>query len=130
VRGSGAATWLPSTARKAQSIAPAACAASRLSRCGRSNTPARFHSRKRRSAVADEHNPVALSAAHWQPVRITNQIASMARRAGTGGRPPLGCGGAGGSKGSIAAHRRSGRRQVSIGRALLPRPNAPAADRL
>jgi hypothetical protein len=32
----------------------------------------------------------ALSVRHGQPVRMTNQIASIARRAGTGGRPPRG----------------------------------------
>lgn len=119
MRDSGAFTWHPSTAKKAQSIAPEECAASKLARCSCSNTPARFHSRKRRSAVADEHSVVALSARQGQPVRITNQIASIARRAGTGGRPPLGRDGCAGSNGSIAAHSRSGKRHASIARALL-----------
>jgi hypothetical protein len=59
------------------------------------------------SAVADEHSPVAFSARHWQPVRITNQTASMQRRTGTGGRRPWAAGGGGGTSGSIAAHSRS-----------------------
>ena len=115
MRDSGAFTWQPSTARKPQSIAPAACAPSRLMRCRRSNTPARFHSRKRRSAAVDEHKVVALSARYEQPVRMPNRIASMARRAGTGGRPPRGRSGGVGSKGSNAAHSRSGKRQASMG---------------
>ncbi len=119
VRDNGAFTWHPSTARNPRSIAPAACAASKPSRCNRSNTPALFHSRKRRSAVAEEQSFVALSARHGQPVRITNQIASVARRAGTGGRPPRGRAGGAGTSGSIAAQSRSGKRQASIGPALL-----------
>lgn len=114
VRESGAFTWQPSTARNDQSTVPAACAISRQRSCNRSNAPACFHSRKRRSAVAEEQRLVALSARQGQPVRITNQIASMARRAGTGGRPPLGCGGGVGSNGSITAHSPSGSRHVSI----------------
>jgi hypothetical protein len=119
VRDSGAFTWHPSTARNVQSIAPAACAASKLARCSRSNTPARLHSRKRRSAVADEHSPVAFSARQGQPARMTNQIASIARRAGTGGRPPRGRNGCAGSNGSSTAHNRSGKRHASIVQVLL-----------
>ena len=49
------------------------------------------------------------------PVRTTDRIASIARRAGTGGRPPLGRPRMAGSSGSIAAHGRSGKRHASIG---------------
>jgi hypothetical protein len=58
--------------------------------------------------------PVALSAFHWQPVRRTKKIASIAARSGTRGLwQPNGCGGRGGSKGSILAHSSSGSRQPS-----------------
>jgi len=58
--------------------------------------------------------PVALSAFHWQPVRRTKKIASIAARSGTRGLwQPSGCGGRGGSKGSILAHSSSGSRQPS-----------------
>ncbi|CAA9282905.1 MAG: hypothetical protein AVDCRST_MAG04-3867, partial [uncultured Acetobacteraceae bacterium] len=56
----------------------------------------------RRSAVADEHSLVALSARQGQPVRMANQTASIARRAGIGGRPPRGRSGGTGSSGCIA----------------------------
>ena len=122
VPDSGAFTWHPSTARNPQSIAPEACAWSRLAACSRSNTPACFQARKRRSAVADEHRVVAFSARQGQPVRITNQIASIARRAGNGGRPPLARVGCAGSNGSSIAHSRSGKRHVSIKPSPAPNP--------
>lgn len=49
--------------------------------------------------------PVALSAFHWQPVRRTKKIASIAARSGTRGLwPPKGCFGRSGSSGAIFAH--------------------------
>ena len=58
--------------------------------------------------------PVAFSAFHWQPVRSTKKIATMALRSGTRGLwQPKGCRGRSGSKGSISAHSASGRRQPS-----------------
>ena len=44
------------------------------------NTPACVHSLNRRWAVELEQIPVALNAFHWQPVRATNRIASIASR--------------------------------------------------
>ncbi len=58
--------------------------------------------------------PVAFSTFHWQPVRSTKKIASMALRSGTRGLwQPKGCFGRAGSRGSILAHSASGRRQPS-----------------
>ena len=65
---------------------------------------------------------VSLSAFHWQPVRSTKKIASIAARsranpadfAGTRGLwHPKGCFGRGGNKASIFAHNSSGKRQPS-----------------
>jgi hypothetical protein len=50
------------------------------------NTPAAVHSWNRRCAELEEQIPVALSAFHWQPVRSTKKMASMAARSGTRGR--------------------------------------------
>ncbi len=69
---------------------PAVSAISRHLWYNNSNTPASFHSRKRCSAMAEEQRLVLLSPRQGQPVRITNQIASMARRWATNGRPPRG----------------------------------------
>ena len=58
--------------------------------------------------------PVTFSAFHWQPVRSTRKIASIAARSGTRGLwQPSGCLGRGGSSGSILAHSSSGSRQPS-----------------
>ncbi len=58
--------------------------------------------------------PVSLRAFHWQPVRSTKKIASIAARSGTRGLwQPSGCFGRGGSIGSILAQSASGRRQPS-----------------
>ena len=65
--------------------------------------------------------PVALSAFHWQPVRRTKKIASIAARSGTRGLwQPSGCGGRGGRSGSILAHSSSGSRQPSSRTPALP----------
>ena len=57
---------------------------------------------------------VSFSAFHWQPVRSTKKIASIAARSGTRGLwQPSGCFGRAGSNGSISAHSASGRRQPS-----------------
>jgi hypothetical protein len=58
--------------------------------------------------------PVTFSAFHWQPVRSTKKIASIAARSGTRGLwQPSGCLGRGGSSGSILAQSSSGSRQPS-----------------
>jgi hypothetical protein len=75
--------------------------------------------------------PVALSAFHWQPVRNTKKMASIAFRSGTRGLwQPKGCLGRGGSKGSILAQSSSGSRQPSsrtLTRPLIHLPPAPEA---
>ena len=58
--------------------------------------------------------PVSLRAFHWHPVRSTKKMASIAARSGTRGLwQPSGCGGRGGSSGSILAQSVSGSRQPS-----------------
>ncbi len=58
--------------------------------------------------------PVARKAFHWQPVRSTKKIASIAARSGTRGLwQPKGCFGRGGNSGSMLAHASSGSRQPS-----------------
>jgi hypothetical protein len=68
----------------------------------------------RRCAEEDEQIPVARRAFHWQPVRSTKKMASIAARSGTRGLwQPSGCWGRAGSKGSILDHSSSGKRQPS-----------------
>ena len=56
--------------------------------------------------------PVSFSAFHWQPVRRTKKMASIAARSGTRGRwQPKGCGFLGGRSGSIRSHISSGMRK-------------------
>lgn len=58
--------------------------------------------------------PVAVRAFHWQPVRNTKKIASIAARSGTRGLwQPSGWRGRGGNSGSIRSQRSSGMRQPS-----------------
>jgi hypothetical protein len=78
--------------------------------------------------VAEEQSVAAFKARQGQPVRMTNQIASIARRPGTGGRPPLGRSRSAGISGSSTAHSRSGKRHPSIAQAL-PRPIATRTRR-
>jgi hypothetical protein len=60
------------------------------------------------------HKVVWFNAFHWQPVRSTKKMASIAARSGTRGLwQPSGCFGRGGSNGSISAHNASGSRQPS-----------------
>jgi len=57
---------------------------------------------------------VSRSAFHWQPVRSTKKMASIAARSGTRGLwQPSGCGGRGGNSRSISAQSASGSRQPS-----------------
>jgi hypothetical protein len=67
---------------------------------------------KRRWADDFEQIPVALSAPHWQPVRRTKKIPSIAARSGTRGLwQPSGWLGRGGSNRTIRSHKASGIRQ-------------------
>ena len=72
--------------------------------------------------------PVALSAFHWQPVRRTKGIASIAERSGTRGLwQPRGWSGRGGSSRTIVAHSSSDSRQPSSRIAALAIPTSPTA---
>ena len=74
-------------------------------------TPAAVHSWNRRWAEELEQIPVAFRAFHWQPVRSTKKMASMALRSATLGLwQPSGWGGRGGRSGSIRSQRASGMR--------------------
>src|SRR3954469_21246246 len=77
-------------------------------------TPAAVHSWKRRWAEELEQMPVAFRAFHWQPVRRTKKMASIARRSSTLGLwPPHRCGGRGGRSALIRSQRASGIRHRS-----------------
>ena len=104
----------PSIESQLQSI-PSTLSYAKRPRCQNSqNTPASVHSMNRRCADELLQMPVALSAFHWQPVRSTKKIASIAARSGTRGLwQPSGCFRRGGSKGSSCFHNRSGIRQPS-----------------
>ena len=79
-----------------------------------------IHSTKRRWAEDEEQIPVAFRAFHWQPVRSTKKMASIAFRSGIRGLwQPNGCFGRSGSRGSILAQSSSGNRQPSSRIALL-----------
>jgi hypothetical protein len=79
-----------------------------------SKTPAWAHSWKRRWAELLEQIPVADSAPHWQPVRKTKKMASIALRSATRGLwQPRGWGLWGGNNGPRRCHRASGMRQPS-----------------
>jgi hypothetical protein len=70
--------------------------------------------------------PVAFRAFHWQPVRSTKTIASIARRLSTRGLwQPSGCGLPGGNNGSIRAHSASEMRQRSAVFVITSPPAAP-----
>jgi hypothetical protein len=73
------------------------------------NTPAATHTWNQWWAAVLEHRPVAFRAFHWQPVRSTKKMASMAFRGAVGGLwQPRGWGLPGGSNGSILFHSSSG----------------------
>src|SRR5215204_2332494 len=56
--------------------------------------------------------PVSFSAFHWQPVRSTKKMASIAVRSSTRGRwHPRGCSLRSGSNGTMRSHNSSGIRQ-------------------
>lgn len=77
-------------------------------------TPALTHSWKRRWAELLEQMPVAFRAFHWQPVRRTKKMASMAWRSSTRGLwQPSGWSGRGGSSSAMRIQSGSGSRQPS-----------------
>ena len=67
--------------------------------------PASCQSRKRRQQVMPLPHPISCgSNSQGMPVRKTKRIPVRTARAGTGGRPPFGLGGSGGSNGAIISH--------------------------
>jgi hypothetical protein len=70
----------------------------------RCQTPAACQARRRRQQVMPDPQPISWgSNSHWMPVFNTKRIPVNAARSGLRGRPPLGRGGACGSKGSTVA---------------------------
>jgi hypothetical protein len=99
----------PSIASHSQSIPCKASYATRPLFHSARKTPASVHSWKRRWAELLEQMPVSFSAFHWQPVRSTKKMASIAFRSSTRGRwHPRGCGLRGGSSGTMRSHNSSG----------------------
>ena len=125
---SGALVMAPSIASHSQSspfISSYSCKprAQRLTK-----TPAAAHSWKRRWAEEWEQMPVASRAPHWQPVRSTKKMASMALRSATRGLwQPSGWRGRGGSSGYDAFPQRVGDTPLIIdGRSGLGRGAGPS----
>lgn len=73
----GALVIAPSIACPSQAMPTCASETSNPARQSRSNTPARAHARKRSETVLDAPT-LRGSAFHWQPVRSTETMASMA----------------------------------------------------
>jgi len=93
------------------------------SRCRRSHTPVACQSRSRRQQVTPDPHPISAgSISHGMPLRSTNRMPVNAARAGTGGRPPFGLGGTGGSSGSMISHSDSGK----TGAGIPPHESSPA----
>src|SRR5262245_29969359 len=108
----GALVIAPSMANHSQSIPWMASYSTRPCSHKATKTSASTHSWKRRWAELLEQIFVSFSAFHWQPVRSTKKMASMALRSSTRGRwHPNGCGLRGGSKGTMRSHNSSGIRQ-------------------
>jgi hypothetical protein len=96
-----------STTARDQSISPASCNSSSRTWCKRCQTPASFHSCKRRQQVMPDPQPISWGkCSHGMPVFSTNRIPVNAARSGTLGRPVT-CGARTGKTGSIRAHNSS-----------------------
>lgn len=96
-----------STTARDQSIWPASCNSSSRTWCSRCQTPASFHSKRRRQHVIPHPQPISCGkSSHGIPVFNTNKIPVKAARSGTRGRPVT-CGSPTGKIGSIRAHNSS-----------------------
>lgn len=96
-----------STTARDQSIWPASCSSSKSTWCRRCQTPASFHSKRRRQHVIPDPQPISCGkSSHGIPVFNTNKIPVKAARSGTLGRPVT-CGSRTGNTGSIRAHNSS-----------------------
>jgi len=112
----GAATVEASMETRLQSMRSDWPSRSSKTWCKRPQTPAFCQSRRRRQQVIPEPQPISGgSISQGVPVFSTNKMPVKAARSETRGRPPLGRGGGGGSKGSITAHSSSDTSGLAIG---------------
>jgi hypothetical protein len=73
----------------------------RSASCQRGQRPVACQSRRRRQQVMPDPQPISWgNHSHWMPVFNTKRMPLNAARSGMRGRPPLGRGGAGGSRGA------------------------------
>ena len=104
-----------STQARLQSMRSASRRRHSSSPCRLSHTPAACQSRNLRQHVTPDPQPnSAGSLSHGMPVRSTNRMPVSAARAGTGGRPPFGLAGMGGSRGSMMDQSDSGTKNAGI----------------
>src|SRR5438128_12616213 len=98
----GAGTAAEASAARSQSMRSAWASASRSTWCSRRQTPAWYQSRRLRHHVIPLPPPISAGKySQGMPVFSTHRIPLSAARSDTRGRPPLGCGGSGGSSGAI-----------------------------
>jgi hypothetical protein len=113
-----------STTALDQSISLASPSSSRNIRHTLSQTPAKCQSRSRRQQVMPQPQPISSGKySQAQPLRSTNRMPVSAWRSGTRGRPPLGLGGSGGSKGWIRSHNSSVSSGLAISGSSMNRGN-------
>ena len=104
-----AGTEALSNAARLQSSCPAPSRRSSKVRCRAAQTPACCQSRNRRQQVIPDPHPISAGRySQGRPVLSTNRMPVSTARSGTGGRPPLGRGRLGGSKGAISDQRSLG----------------------
>lgn len=83
--------------------------------CRAAHRPTCCQSRKRRPQVVPDPQPISAGRySHGSPVLSTSTMPVSAARADTGGRPPLGRDGSGGSKCAVNAQESSGRRGLAM----------------
>lgn len=99
-----ASTLAESSEARDQSISSAAPGRSKSMRCIRSQTPTSCQSRSRQQVTPLPHPICCGSSSQGIPVFNTKMIPASAARSDTRGRPPLGLGGSGGSRGQITSH--------------------------
>lgn len=104
-----------SKAARLQSSCPAPSRRSSNVRCRTAQTPACCQSRKRRQQVIPDPHPISAGRySQGRPVLSTNKMPVSTARSDTGGRPPLGRGRWGGSKGAISDQRSSGTSSLAM----------------
>ncbi len=110
-----AGTLALSRLARSQSIRSASPSRSSSVWWSRSQTPAFCQSRRRRQQVTPEPHPISWgSISHGMPDFSTKMMPVRVARSGTRGRPPLGLGGVGGSRGSTMVHNSSETRSLVI----------------